>query len=67
MKYITDKQKKQRWLALFLLVILISAGIGYLLGTMAEAEDRWPGEIREYPMANTHISWEQTFRGGAWE
>ena len=26
----------------------------------------WPAAVTTHPLANAHISWEQSFHGGAW-
>ena len=39
MNYNTDKRFRARWILIFLLVAAVVAGIGYLIGTAANAED----------------------------
>ena len=64
MNYNTRRSVRARWILLFILLITISAGIGYVLGCWSSAEELKPDAV--YPMANTNISWEQTFYSGGW-
>lgn len=61
-KYIKKEQKGQ---ILFIICILIAIAIG-LIWSAAEEDKKVLTPDKVYPMANAHISWEQTFHGGAW-
>ena len=64
-KYIEPETKGQ---IIFIVVILLAVVIG-LVWNMLAAENNapeWPGEVTTHPLANAHISWEQSFHGGAW-
>ena len=62
-KYI---KKETRGSIIFILMIILAIIIGLAWNYLesGEAEGQKPDAI--YPMANAHISWEQTFHGGAW-
>lgn len=60
-KYIKKETKGQ---IVFILMILLAIMIGLLWNLLAAEEVKEPDKV--YPMANAHISWEQTFKGGAW-
>lgn len=62
-KYI---KKETRGSIIFILIIILAVIIGLLWNYLesGEAEEQKPDAV--YPMANAHISWEQTFHGGAW-
>ena len=62
-KYI---KKETRGSIIFILMIILAIIIGLLWNYLesGEAEGQKPDTV--YPMANAHISWEQTFHGGAW-
>ena len=60
-KYIKKETKGQ---IVFILMILLAIMIGLLWNLLATEEVKEPDKV--YPMANAHISWEQTFKGGAW-
>lgn len=62
-KYI---KKERQGSIIFIVVIILAIIIGLLWNYLenGEAEGQKPDAI--YPMANAHISWEQTFHGGAW-
>lgn len=62
-KYI---KKETRGSIIFILMIILAIIIGLLWNYLesGEAEGQKPDAV--YPMANAHISWEQTFHGGAW-
>ena len=67
MKYNTKPTKTQIARAILLLIValMIVGGIAFMLEDAAAQMDRWEPD-REYPMANTHISWDQTFHAGGW-
>ena len=62
-KYI---KKETRGSIIFILMIILAIiiGIAWNYIESSEAEGQKPDAV--YPMANAHISWEQTFHGGAW-
>ena len=62
-KYNTKASYRARKLLLILMAVILIIGV---VATILEArsEQTWDAE---FPMANAHVSWEQTFRGGAWE
>ena len=62
-KYI---KKERQGSIIFIVVIILAIIIGLLWNYLesGEAEGQKPDAF--YPMANAHISWEQTFHGGAW-
>ena len=63
--YIKKERKGQ---IIFIVLILLAVAIG-LLWNELEAQNKvpeWPGQVKTYPMANAHISWLQTYYGGAW-
>lgn len=62
-KYI---KKETRGSIIFILMIILAIIIGLAWNYLeiGEAEGQKPDAV--YPMANAHISWEQTFHGGAW-
>jgi hypothetical protein len=64
--YNTDRSFRARWLLIFLLLAVVCAGIGYMIGTAAQAEDQtvmcWvmckPGNfvnVRKNPNKNSEI------------
>lgn len=62
-KYI---KKETRGSIIFIIMIILAIIIGLAWNYLesGEAEGQKPDAV--YPMANAHISWEQTFHGGAW-
>lgn len=62
-KYI---KKERQGSIIFIVVIILAIIIGLLWNYLesGEAEGQKPDAV--YPMANAHITWEQTFHGGAW-
>ena len=62
-KYI---KKERQGSIIFIVVIILAIIIGLLWNYLesGEAEGLKPDKV--YPMANAHISWEQTFHGGTW-
>ena len=64
MKYSTRKKNNARTRALLLCALAVLTIIhGVMVLENADARTRWEPDV-EYPMANAHISWEQTFYGG---
>ena len=64
MNYNTKRKDKARFILMLLLLTVMAAGIGYVIGSWCCAEEIKPDAV--YPMANTNISWEQTFYSGGW-
>lgn len=67
MKYSTkpDKRAIARAIILLIAALIIVGGIAFMLEDAAAQMDSWQPD-RVYPMANTNISWEQTFHSGGW-
>lgn len=65
-KYIIKKETKGQ--IIFILVIILAVVIGLAWNYLDKQNEvpEWPGEVTTYPMANAHISWEQSFHSGAW-
>ena len=62
-KYIKPERKGQ---IIFIIAILLAIIIGLVWNVIeSENEIQWKPD-KSYPMANAHISWLQTFKGGAW-
>lgn len=62
-KYIR-KETKGSIIFIVLMILAIIIGLAWNYLESDEAEGQKPDAV--YPMANAHISWEQTFHGGAW-
>ena len=64
-----DFKRESRIFALVMLIILLlimAAGVMELCGVFHRPEKpEWQPTVI-YPMANTNISWEQTFHPGGW-
>ena len=65
-KYIIKKETKGQ--IIFILVIILAVVIGLAWNYLDKQNEvpEWPGEVTTYPMANVHISWEQSLHSGAW-
>ena len=61
-KYIKPERKGQ---IIFIVFIALAIAIGLIWNAMEEA-NREPAWQTSYPMANAHISWEQTHHPGPW-
>ena len=61
-KYIKKETKGQ---IIFVIMIILAIVIG-LVWNAVEESNKPPTWQMSYPMANAHISWEQTYHGGAW-
>ena len=65
MKYNTREMKKTRARAILLCALAVLTIIhGVIVLERADARTGWEPDV-VYPMTNAHISWEQTFYGGA--
>ena len=64
-KYSTDERERKVFAVMMGLVLLIIIVWGALELGEAKSEQGWQPDV-VYPMANAHISWEQTYHGGAW-
>ena len=62
-KYIKPETRGQ---IIFIVMIILAIIIGLAWNYMESGEAEGPKPDAVYPMANAHISWEQTFHGGAW-
>lgn len=60
--YIRPEQKGQ---ILFVIIILLAIAIG-LIWSAIEEDKKAVVPDKVYPMENAHISWAQTYHGGAW-
>ena len=63
--YIKKETKGQIVFVLVILLAIITGIVWAVIENEQEAEKWKPAEV--YPMANAHISWEQTFHPGGWE
>lgn len=62
-KYIKKETKGQ---IIFIVMIILAIAIGLLWNELEDSTaQKWEPE-EAYPMVNAHISWEQTYHGGAW-
>ena len=61
-KYIKKETKGQ---IICVIMIILAIVIG-LVWNALEASNQPQAWQTSYPMANAHISWEQTYHGGAW-
>ena len=65
-KYYIKKETKGQVLCIVLLIIAVAIGLAWSALEARNDPPAWePTET--YPMANTNISWNQTFHPGAWE
>lgn len=62
--YTTGKRGRKAWLAAVLAVIISVAA--YAAAEVKTAAEKGPEPDAVFPMANSCISWEQTFHAGAW-
>ena len=66
-KYTTYEKERKVFATIMLLILVIILAWGVFevvaMNTQAPA---WPGEVKEYPMANANVSWEPCFRPGSW-
>ena len=62
-KYIKPETKGQ---IIFVIMIVLAIVIGLVWNALEDnSAPKWE-PVGSYPIANAHISWEQTFHGGAW-
>ena len=61
-KYIKPEQKGQ---IIFIIFIILAIMAGLIWSVIEEDQKILKPDVT-YPMANAHISWNQTFHGGAW-
>lgn len=57
-------RKETRGSIVFILMILAAIMIGLVWNVLEAEPVQTPDKV--YPMANAHISWEQTFKPGGW-
>lgn len=64
-KYIRKERQGQ---IIFVVMIILAIIIGLVWAEIENQQQapEWPAEVTSHPMANAHISWEQSFHGGAW-
>ena len=66
-KYTTYEKERKVFATIMLLILVIILAWGvFEIVTMNNQAPAWPGEVKEYPMANAKISWEQTHHPGPW-
>lgn len=65
-KYIKPETKGQ---IIFVVAILLAiiAGLVWAGIENNNQEPEWPAAVTTHPLANAHISWEQSFHAGSWE
>ena len=62
-KYI---KKERQGSIIFIVVIILAVIIGLAWNYIESGEAEGLKPDADYPMVNAHITWEQTFHGGAW-
>ena len=66
-KYTTYEKERKVFAAIMLLILVIILAWGvFEVVAMNNQAPAWPGEVKEYPMANAQISWVQTHHPGPW-
>ena len=66
-KYTTYEKERKVFATIMLLILVIILAWGvFEVVTMNNQAPEWPGEVKEYPMANAKISWVQTHHPGPW-
>ena len=66
-KYTTYEKERKVFATIMLLILVIILAWGvFEVVSMNNHVPAWPGEVKEYPMANAKISWVQTHRPGPW-
>ena len=63
-KYIKKETKGQ---IIFVVLIILAIAAGLIWNALEAENDRKKLMETGYPMVNAHISWEQTYYGGAFE
>lgn len=64
-KYIKPETKGQIIFVVAILLAIIAGLVWAGIENNNQAPE-WPAAVTTHPMANAHISWEQSFHGGAW-
>jgi len=64
MNYTTKAHKTARFAITLAVLVSVIAGLIALNMSDIGIENAWDAE---FPMANAHITWEQTFHAGHWE
>ena len=60
-KYTTYEKERKVFATIMLLILVIILAWGvFEVVAMNNQAPAWPGEVKEYPMANAKISWVQT-------
>lgn len=62
-KYIKSEQKGQ---IIFVVMIVLAIIIGLVWNALEESSVKTWEPDSEYPIVNSHISWEQSYREGSW-
>ena len=66
-KYTTYEKERKVFATIMLLILVIILAWGVCeVVAMNNQVPEWPGEVKEYPMANAKISWVQTHHPGPW-
>lgn len=62
----TKREIRKLIIAVIEIFAIAAVIVGAIIGTQHLALAEKKTVVIEYPMANAHISWEQTFHPGAW-
>ena len=62
-KYIKKEKKGQ---IIFVIMIILAIAVGLLWNALEESNTQIWEHDTEYPIVNSNISWEQTYKGGTW-
>lgn len=65
-KYIITKERKGQIIFVIAILLAIIAGLVWAGIENNNQAPEWPAAVTTHPMANAHISWEQTYHSGAW-
>ncbi len=66
-KYTTYEKERKVFATIMLLILVIILAWGvFEVVAMNNQAPAWPGEVKEYPMANAKIGWVQTHHPGPW-
>ena len=65
-KYIKKERQGQ---IIFVVMIILAIIIGLVWAGIENNNQapEWPAAVTTHPLANAHISWEQSFHAGSWE